>query len=84
MKTQYSEQTEHNGIKMSLIGFWMDLAAYYSGSDGNAWCFSSCTHGWTNEGPLKPFIETFSKRRRGVCFHTVSVSDYLQGTKSAQ
>lgn len=50
----YAKETEAHGIKMRLIGGWMDLAAYYAGSDGNAWSYQS---GWSNCGPLAEFIK---------------------------
>lgn len=37
---------------MTLIGYWIDLAAYYRGSDGNAWSYQSR---WTNCGPVAEF-----------------------------
>lgn len=67
-RSKYSPVTEHNGIKMTLIGNWIDLAAYYSGSDGNVWVWSFCTSGWSNEGPESEFRVTFDKRRRGKLF----------------
>ena len=49
---RYAKQTNFNGIKMTLIGGWNDLAAYYAGSDGNAW---SHQMGWSNQGPIDAF-----------------------------
>ncbi len=51
-----ARETEHNGIKMVLIGHWCDLAAYYKGSDGNAWCYHTSGRSWTNEGGLCDFL----------------------------
>jgi hypothetical protein len=64
-KRTYAKEVEHSGIKMKLVGCWDDLAAYYSGSDGNAWCWSACTNSWANDGPIERFLETFNHRRRG-------------------
>lgn len=58
----FAKQTSHAGIDMVLIGQWQDLAAYYAGSDGNAWCWQGR---WSNEGPLPEFRATFNQRRRG-------------------
>lgn len=58
----------HKDIEMTVIGDWIDLAVYYSGSDGNAWSFSRCTNKWTNCGNLETFRENFSKRYRGKLF----------------
>jgi hypothetical protein len=49
---RYSKATEHDGISMTLIGYWIDLAAYYAGSDGNAWAFQMR---WANCGPVEEF-----------------------------
>ena len=40
------------GIRMTRIGGWSDLTAYYAGSDGNAWSY---WHVWTNHGELVAF-----------------------------
>jgi hypothetical protein len=50
--SRYSRITEHQGITMTLIGYWIDLAAYYRGSDNNAWAYQSR---WTNCGPAEEF-----------------------------
>jgi len=55
---RYSRTSEYSGIRMTLIGYWIDLAAYYRGSDGNAWSFGSAgSYGsrWTNCGPVEEF-----------------------------
>ena len=39
---------------MVRIGGWSDLAAYYADTEGNAWAFQG---GWTNQGPVDPFME---------------------------
>ena len=49
---RYARTSEHHGIRMELIGYWIDLAAYYRGSDGNAWSYQSR---WTNCGPVDEF-----------------------------
>lgn len=49
---RYAKETDFNGIKMTLIGGWSDLAAYYSGSDGNAWSHQG---NWLNQGPVEQF-----------------------------
>lgn len=49
---RYARTSEHRNIRMTLIGYWIDLAAYYRGSDGNAWSYQS---GWTNCGPVDEF-----------------------------
>lgn len=64
-RRNYAARTEHNGVSMRLIGYWSDLAAYYEGSDGNAWCWNACAHSWANEGPLRPFYDAFPTRHRG-------------------
>lgn len=51
-KTKYAKDTEWHGIKLRLIGGWSDLAAYYAGSDGNAWALQS---GFVNQGPVDEF-----------------------------
>lgn len=48
------ETTGPNNVKMTMIGGWIDLCAYYAGSDGNAWGY--CTS-WSNKGDLPTFIE---------------------------
>lgn len=53
-RTRYAPLTRNGDIHMSLIGHWIDLAAYYRGSDGNAWSYQS---GWTNCGPCEQFVE---------------------------
>jgi len=45
---QYATFTEYKGIKMELVGQWIDLAAYYKGSDGNYWAYQSK---FVNQGP---------------------------------
>lgn len=57
---RYAKQTEHNGINMTLIGGWSDLAAYYSGSDGNVWTYQM---GWSNQGPIDEFKSRFEAGR---------------------
>lgn len=70
MKTipNYARETIYHFIDMRLIGHCWDLAAYYAGSDRNAWQWSACTGGWSNLGPLEQFISTFSQKRRGELF----------------
>lgn len=68
---RYSLESEHRGIRMKLIGEWIDMAAYYEGSDGNAWAYQKLGgpgNGWTNEGDISTFRATFGKRRRGYLF----------------
>lgn len=62
---QFAKETDHAGIRMTLIGQWQDLAAYYAGSDGNAWMWHDCTHHWVNQGELAEFKSVFPKRYRG-------------------
>lgn len=50
--SRYARTSEHMGITMTLIGYWIDLAAYYRGSDGNAWAYQSR---WSNCGPVEEF-----------------------------
>lgn len=59
---EYSNTTHHDEIAMILIGQWQDLAAYYEGSDGNAWSYQS---GWSNQGNIEAFLRrvTFRKIR---------------------
>ena len=49
---RYARKTEWNGIKMTLIGGWIDLASYYAGDDGNAWVHQSS---FCNVGPIEQF-----------------------------
>jgi len=65
---RYAVETECHGITMRLIGEWIDLAAYYSGSDGNAWTYSATTGGWSNGGDLESFRASFERRYRGALF----------------
>lgn len=61
---RYAKQAEHDGIQMRLIGHWIDLAAYYEGSDGNAWSFQGR---WVSQGPVDAFKARMSAGRiRGV------------------
>ena len=63
-RERYAKETDFNGIEMRLIGHWVDLAAYYRGSDGNAWAWQS---GWSNRGPCEQFIERVKAGKwRGV------------------
>lgn len=63
----YTESIEYNGIKMTLIGSWIDLAAYYSGSDGNAWMFHTSTRSWVNQGECEEFkARLLANKIRGV------------------
>jgi hypothetical protein len=57
-QSRYAVTAEKDGIRMTLIGHWVDLAAYYAGSDGNAWAFQSR---WTNMGPVEAFKERLAK-----------------------
>lgn len=65
--SRYAKESESRGIKMRLIGHWIDLAAYYAGSDGNAWMWHNSGQ-WVNEGPLNEFIELFPKRHKGLLY----------------
>ena len=48
-----AKQIMHSsGVEMTLIGGWSDLAAYYAGSDGNAWSHQGS---WSNCGPIEDF-----------------------------
>lgn len=65
-----SKETEHWGIKMTMIGYWQDLQAYYAGSDGNVYSFSNgAGYGgnWSNCGPIDEFRSALlsGKRFRG-------------------
>ena len=53
----FAEQTEHEGIQFNLIGLWSDLAAYYGGSDGNAWAYHVSGRSWVNNGPVDEFCK---------------------------
>lgn len=53
-RKRYSPMLEQDGIKMKLIGGWMDLSAYYSGTDGNVWTLYSGR--LTNSGNYSEFI----------------------------
>ena len=74
---KFSETTTHNGINMQLIGQWIDLAAYYRGSDGNAWLFHNSGHSWVNEGDCAEFIANFKQRRRGKLLASVELQPGL-------
>lgn len=54
-KDKFGMHGEFKGIQMRRIGGWLDLCAYYAGSDGNAWAYQS---GWSNCGPLDQFANT--------------------------
>lgn len=56
----FSSNHEHEGINLTLVGQWQDLAAYYRGDNGSAWIYNHCTRGWTNAGTYAEFIERFS------------------------
>lgn len=83
---QFAQETESRGIRMTLVGQWADLVAYYRGTDGNAWSWSGCTGSWSNEGEYADFVRTFSQRRRGHLFPTQAteiakgVVEYPDGT----
>lgn len=51
----YAKQTTAYGKTMTLIGSWIDLAAYYAGDDGNAWMYHTSTNSWVNQGELNEF-----------------------------
>lgn len=55
--SRYSKTTEIHGKQASLIGYWIDLAAYYS--DGtNAWSWSNGANyggAFVNLGPVEVF-----------------------------
>jgi hypothetical protein len=38
---RFARTAEHRNVEMTLVGFWIDLAAYYRGSDGNYWSFGT-------------------------------------------
>ncbi len=56
-KTKFAKETEREKVKMTLIGGWSDLCAYYSGSDGNCWSYHMAPMGWSNNGPVEQFKE---------------------------
>lgn len=67
MKTYFSNTSEHGGIQMTIIGSLSDLAAYYSGTDGNAWMFHTSGHSWVNQGEVEAFKKrVINKQIRGV------------------
>lgn len=43
------ETKTSNGIKVTLVGFWQDIGAYYRGADGNYW-YTTPQGRWTNRG----------------------------------
>jgi len=45
---RWAEKTKYRGIDMELVGTWLDLSAYYKGSDGNYWSYQSGR--WSNQG----------------------------------
>lgn len=67
---RFAKTYDHKGITLRLIGEWADMAAYYEGSDGNAWSFSASVPGArpSNCGPIAEFRATFASRRRGQLF----------------
>lgn len=58
----FSINTEHNGINMTLVGQWQDLAAYYRGDNGSAWIYNHCTRGWSNAGSYEEFLARFQRK----------------------
>jgi hypothetical protein len=51
--SRFALATDHRGIEMTLVGYWVDLGAYYRGSDGNYWSFGTgAGYGgnWSNQG----------------------------------
>jgi len=45
----FAKTTSHNGIQLTLVGTWQELAAYYEGDDGNYWVYAG--RGFSNCGP---------------------------------
>lgn len=65
---RYAQSAETSkGVKLRLIGYWVDLAAYYEGDDGNAY---SCgvTGRFSNCGEIGAFRSNFKTRFRGELF----------------
>ena len=67
---QFSATHERDGVHLTLVGQWQDIAAYYRGDDGNAWIYNHCTRGWSNGGDYAEFVRTFTGRRRGQLGNT--------------
>lgn len=65
MRANFANNCEHDGVHMTLVGQWRDMAAYYRGDDGSAWTFNLCTGRWSNSGSYAEFIQTFSTKHRG-------------------
>lgn len=63
MQSYFSRSTVHNRINMVLIAFWIDLVAYYEGSDGNVWAWHNGAGGWSNAGEVKEFRAQFAAGR---------------------
>lgn len=61
--SKFAAACEHNGMRLTLVGQWQDLAAYYRGDDGNAWKYQNGS--FVNCGPYLEFAANFSKRFRG-------------------
>jgi hypothetical protein len=61
VRRRYSNEREWNGVKLTLIGGWQDLAGFYQGSDGNVWV---CQSSFRNHGPLDE--RTFRNMRGGL------------------
>lgn len=51
---RYSSEAEIYGKKAKLIGFWIDLAAYYDDGE-NAWKYQSGS--FVNMGETKEFVQ---------------------------
>lgn len=63
-RDKFSKEVTTRGITMKMVGGWLDLVAYYSGSDGNCWSYSQlcgCGDGWVNNGPMPTFRTRFSE-----------------------
>lgn len=67
-QSRYSHHATHNGIGLRLIGEWLDLAAYYTGTDGNAWAFNVATGRFSNCGEIGFFRANFANHWRGELF----------------
>ncbi len=69
----FAQETEYDGKRMTLVGQWADLAAYYRADDGGAWCYNHCVGRWANCGSYEEFVETFAKMRRGKLFDKAKI-----------
>jgi hypothetical protein len=63
-KTAIRRDREGKDHQMTLVGEWMELCAYYSGDDGNAWSYQNGR--WVNQGDFSEFkIRALDGRYRG-------------------